>query len=289
MDNMCTAWWTTNPPAGPLAARCGAGLELLQRPRRTHRPPQEARSTGLPRRGAGAVGTRGRTTDHLGGATRRAAADDAVACRTPTVGSSPSRPRRVPPGVAAGCRDGAAPSGRWPVPDSSGTVGRRSGEGPSDAYSEGPSSCPDPVTHNVAHMSTGRGPPNGRTHHPVERYVRLFPQKLSPPCARSHDLCGAGASPLWTPCARPGGRRRPPHATPAARHPRLRDLLAGTTRPALRAGGGTRRKRRLGAPVLPRAQGQAAGASTGCRSTETSGRAPEPSVKMTPRRGGTSP
>jgi hypothetical protein len=77
-------------------------------------------STGARRGGAGGVGTGGRTTDHLGGETRRAADDDAAARRTPKVGSSPSRPRLVPPEVAAGCRGGAAPSERPPVPDPSG-------------------------------------------------------------------------------------------------------------------------------------------------------------------------
>ena len=103
------------------------------------------------------------------------------------------------------------------------------------------------VSHSVAHMSTGRRPPNGRPRHPVERYVRFFPQKLSPPCARSHDPGGDRRRTLWTPCARRGGRRS------------------------------------------ARVAGRQAGASTGCRSTETSGRAPEPSVKITPRSGGTSP
>jgi uncharacterized integral membrane protein len=80
----------------------------------------ESHSTGARRGGAGGVGTGGRTTDHLGGETRRAADDDAAARRTPKVGSSPSRPRLVPPEVAAGCRGGAAPSERPPVPDPSG-------------------------------------------------------------------------------------------------------------------------------------------------------------------------
>jgi hypothetical protein len=206
VDNVCTARWTTIRPPRPLAARDGAGLELLQRPRRTHRPPQEDPLDGGPavrsRRGR----TRGRTTDHLGGATRRAAADDAAAPWEPD-----GRIVAVPP---AGC----APWGRHRVPGRSRTVRAVAGPrlvgdggttirgGPLGRLLRGAFLMPGAVSHSVAHMSTGPDPPNGCARHPLGRYVRFNPQKLSPACARSHDLRSRPAPDLWTPCARTGGR-----------------------------------------------------------------------------------
>jgi hypothetical protein len=196
-------------------------------------------STGARRGGAGGVGTGGRTTDHLGGETRRAADDDAAARRTPKVGSSPSRPRLVPPEVAAGCRGGAAPSERPPVPEPWGALGRRSGRAPRTITPWGPSPSPGAVTHRVVgvvHISPSperpRRPPGWAICPAVSTGV--VPTLCTRPWivrGAGAGTCGRGVHARWTagePRAScggvPGDERRQPsrRSFPTSRSTRLR-------------------------------------------------------------------
>lgn len=225
---MCTTRWTAVRGPRPLAARDRAGLELLQRPRRTHRPPQEDPLDGGLRGGAAAAGPEGERRTTSAGRPAGLRLTTQWHRGNPTVGSSPSRPRRCPPGVTTGCRDGAAPSERWPVPDPSGTVGRRSGEGPSDAYSEGPSSRPGrgfPQLRAHVHKPTSperpRVPPS-RAKCPVQS-TEVVPSlcteprsPLRPPVAAVDIVC----TPRWTAPRPPAPRPVRPPSPAAAAAPR---------------------------------------------------------------------
>ncbi len=246
-----------NPVRQTLAALRRAGLELLHRSRRTYCPPREdpldgARAAASPA-GSRPDGERRTTPPGRPGGLRMTTQRFVGG---PKAGSSPSRPRRCPPGVATGCRDGAAPSARSPVPDPSGTRGRRSGKGPSDAYSEGPflvrgDGCPQacPLVHRAASPEWPSRPPH-RAICPVQS-TGVVPSL----CTGSRAERDRRARPVDAVCT-PGGRR-----------------------PETAQGLGTA----AGSDDAP------GSASRGCRSTDTSGRAPPPSVKMTPRSGGTSP
>lgn len=110
MDKVCTARWTRIGRARPLAARTGAGLELLQRPRRTHRHRRRTRPAGVLRCGAAAAGPEGERRTTSAGRPAGLRLTTQWHRGNPTVGSSPSRPWR------------ASPRGRHPEPGRSRTV-----------------------------------------------------------------------------------------------------------------------------------------------------------------------
>lgn len=163
--------------------------------------------------------------------------------------------------------------------------------------------CPQGAVPRSGAWTTRSGDMSGSIHRSCPHLVH---GTTIPRCAADPDL--------WTPCARPGGRRptpprprhtpeTPPHAVGTPPRPvaprRRRDDTSGLCAEAVTEArtvisARTRRGQEVppvgrGARAGRRARRQGAGVSTGCRSTETSGRAPDPSVKMTPRSGGTSP
>ncbi len=207
-----------NSPAQTLAGVVAGGLELFQRPRRTHRPPQGDPPRRVPGgaepAGPGPEGERRTTSAGRPGELRMTTQRPA---RTPRVGSSPSRPRLVPPEVAAGCRGGAAPSERPPVPDPSGAQGRRSGRAPRTLTPRGPSPCPGAVTHRVVGVVHTSSSPERPLRPPERAICRALSTGVVPTLCTSPWIervtgpatCGRGVH-AW--CA--AGDRRPSARVP---------------------------------------------------------------------------